>query len=227
VVLGRREADVEVEPERPRHLLGEGLTAGRPGHAVDDLAHQPAVGDGVVAVVASRLPLRSRGRQRLDRHRPPRDLFGRERAANGGQPGLVAEQPAHRQLVLALGGELGPVAGNRCIQVELAALGQAVRHDRQRPLGRRRHHLEGAVRVGIVALGLGGAAPQVDHRLAAAVHAAGGAHLAPLRKVALELVPHRLEAGRYRAPDVHRAHATREGRAAVAPRVRGAGRGDE
>ena len=120
----------------------------------------------------------------------------------------VAEQPPHRQVRLALGGELGPVARDGRVQVDLAALGQPVGDDRERSLGRGRHQLQGAIGVGRLAVGGGGTAPQVDHWFGAAVHTAGGPHLASIREVALELVPHRLEAPRHRATDVHRPERT-------------------
>src|SRR5918995_4499458 len=65
----------------------------------------------------------------------------------------VAEQPPHRQVRLALGGELGPVARDGRVQVDLAALGQPVGDDRERPFGRGRHQLQGAIGVGRLAVG--------------------------------------------------------------------------
>ena len=109
-----------------------------PGDAAHDLALEVALGDGVVARRRARLPPRRLGgEQRGDL------LASRSRSSvviGSSQP----DSPAvwlitwrTSMAALAVGGELGPVLGDRRVQVELAPVGEDQAGQRRHRLGRR------------------------------------------------------------------------------------------
>ena len=69
------------------------------------------------------------------------------------QPGLVAEQPPHRDVLLARLAELGPVRDDRRVDVEQPALREEVRARGRRALGRREHDLQRVAVVGRAGVG--------------------------------------------------------------------------
>ena len=210
-------ADEEVGVERPGDFFPRECSHRPPVHAADDLADQVAEGDRVIAVAAARRPPRRALRQRRGHGRPVEQRLGGQRPADGGQPRAMAQEPAHRDVLLAGLGELGPVAGHRRVQVELAALGQHVGAERDHALGGRGHADDrvrgpraGAGRVGM-------AAPAVHHPHPVEVHADGGARVAALGEVPEELLADRGEAGL--AVPVDRQHLrTRRNRTACGSR---------
>ena len=93
--------DPELEVERHGDLVveeGAEALAGDPPH---DLADQPAVGGGVVAVGGAGLPHRRLLLERPDHRVPGQRLLEGERGVDVGQAGLVAEQPPHGDVALA------------------------------------------------------------------------------------------------------------------------------
>src|SRR6185312_8604732 len=104
-------------------------------------------------------------------------------------------------LLLAVLAELRPELCHRGIDVELAAARQHMRAERGRTLGAGKDDADRVARPRLAGLGIGKAAPQVDHRLAADRQADGGAQLAALRKVLLKSFGDALEARLARSLD--------------------------
>ena len=199
--FGRGQADEEIQPGRPRDLLGEERSHAAPGHPPDHLAHEPAERPAVVPVRGTGLPGRPLGGQR-GRHRVPGQQVGqRHGVVDDGQPGPVRQQPADRDVRLPLGGELRPVPGRRPVEVQFAALREQVRARRRGGLGGRVHQLQRVPRPRPGRPGVGQAAPQVDHLAAVAVDADRRAHVAVVLEVAPEHIPDPLEARRHIALD--------------------------
>ena len=142
------EPDPELQPERRRDLVVEEGPEALARDALHHLADQPPVGGGVVAVRGAGLPDGRLDLQRPDHRLPGQRLLEGEHGVDVRQTGLVAQEPPHGDVGLAGGLELGPVLGDRCIHVELAALGEQVGARRRGALGRREHQLERVLGVG-------------------------------------------------------------------------------
>ncbi len=155
----------------------------------------------MVAVGGAGRPVGLLGRDGGADRLPRVHLFEREIALDGGQSRLVGEDPANGDVALAVRGELGPVAGDRRVEVELAALHQPVDAHGRDALGGGEHERDGVALPGARLVAVGEPAPEVDHRLALEVDAARRPHLVVLGEVALEGVPDPLEAGRYVSTD--------------------------
>jgi len=115
----------------------------------------------------------------------------------------MRQQPADRDVRLAPGRELGPVAGRRLVEIQLAPLREQVRADRGGGLGGRVHELERVRSPGAARRGVGQAAPQVDHLAAAVVHADRRPHVTVPLEVAAERVPDPFEARRHLTAGCH------------------------
>src|SRR5205823_4525195 len=126
-----------------------------------------------------------------------------ERLAQRGQPGLVAEEHADSHLLLAGLAELGPVARDRGVEVELPPRDQDVGAQGNRPLGAGPEQADGVALPRPARAALGDAAPQVRDRLALDDDADRGADLAAFREVARELLLDRPKGGVTGTLDVH------------------------
>jgi hypothetical protein len=107
-------------------------------------------------------------------------------SAHGGQPGLVGEQLADGDRVLARGGELRPVGRDRRVEVELALAGQAGGAGRDQALADREHVHQ---RVGLPAAALllvGPAAVEVRDDSVVDHHADRGAEFAAFGEIGAE-----------------------------------------
>src|SRR5262249_41093997 len=134
-LLRLRKAEPEVEPERLRDLVMEEGSKRLPGYSTDDLADEESEGERLVAVPRPRLPERRLGRERA-RHQIPVEERGRGQGlADRRQSGLVREEHRDGDAVLPLLPELGPVADDRCVEVEETAGGEDVRAQRGGALG--------------------------------------------------------------------------------------------
>ena len=181
-------------PKRPRDLLPEEGPERDAGDATHEFAHEQAIGDRVITVASPRLPEGRLRRERLDDGVPCQPVDrGDERVADGVEPGLMAQQPSHRDLPFAIGGELRPVLGDRRVHVEDAAVGEQVGDDRARALRRRIDHLERIFGVRPAGLDVGDAAPEVDDPFAVDVQRERCADLPVLLEVPGERVAHTLE----------------------------------
>ena len=202
VVLGRGKADPEVGSEGLGHLGAEPVGHAPAGDAVEDLALQVALADGVVARGGARLPPRGLGREVGGHGFEVVELLGGDGRVEAGHAGGVGHHVAHQHALLAVLGELGPVLRHGGVEVELAPVGQ-----HQHAGGR--HGLGGGVDVddGVAlpgyALGVGVAAPDVDDELAVDGHRRSRADLQPVGEVGLERVLDRFEPGLACPIDLH------------------------
>jgi len=117
VVVARVEPDVEVAPEGAGHLLGEEAPERTAIDAPQHLAHQMSLVEGVVARGRARLPPRRLGGEHgggaLQSKMSSTVTAGPSRHARGVREDLADQHP-----LLAVGGELGPVPGDRRVDVE-------------------------------------------------------------------------------------------------------------
>jgi hypothetical protein len=147
----------------------------------------------VIAVRAARLPPRLLLRQQPCHLAPVVDRLDRDLLRDGAEPGLVREQPAHRQLALAALRELRPVARDGRVEVERALVHEAVRGDRRDALGRRVDVRERVALPGLRALRVHEARPEIHHRLAFEREAERGADLVAAFELLGERVAHARE----------------------------------
>ena len=190
-MLGRQ-PEMEVGAQRPGNLLGEEGTQRPPGDAADDLAHDEALGQRVVARQQSRLPARGLGGQPRRDGRPVVQVRGGQRAVEVRQARGVGQHVPDLHALLARGGELGPVTGHRRGQVQVAAVSEDERAQRRHRLAGRkdardrvRRPRAGAARVRVPA-------PEVDHRLAVQVDRGAGPDVIGVQRLGQRLT-HRLE----------------------------------
>ncbi len=167
-------------------LLAQERARGEAGDPADHLADREAEHMAVVLVAGARLPERLLGLDRPDHRGPGGDLLEGELRVQGRDARAVAEDHPGGDLLLAVARELGPVAGDRGVQVEPALLGEQVGTDAHRALGAGEHRDEGVLRPGPAGALVGGAAPQLDHLAAAGVDGDGGAQFGELGEVARE-----------------------------------------
>jgi len=202
-VLGRGEADVQVEPERAGDLVAQVRADGLAAHAPDHLAHQPAVRDGVVAVVLVGGPPRLLRSERGGHARPVEHRLGRQRLADGGEAGAMIEQRPHAHVPLPCGRELGPVLRDRRIEVEQPLIDEAMRADRGETLGRREDGDEGVTLPRLGARAVHRAGPEIDDGPPIERDGERGAELGGRGERRGEGLADALEAGIVVAVDVH------------------------
>ncbi len=184
--------DPELEPERLGQLVVEERAEAATIDPAHHLADQVAVGERVVAVGDTGLPVGRLHLERVDHRLPRHHLVARQLGVDGGETGLVAEQPAHGDLLLARLAELGPVGDDRRVDVEQPALREQVGAGRGGALRRREHDLQGVVvvrRAGVVA----DTAPEVDDLGAVDVERVARPDLAVLLEVVRERVAYAFE----------------------------------
>lgn len=131
-----RQAHREVDPERSGDLLAQELPGQQTGDPADDLADQEAVSDRVVSGAGARLPPGLGGREAGRGELPVVELGQGVRVTQTGDARAVREQVADAHGLLALGGEFGPVGGDRGVQVQESAVGEDVGAERGRALRR-------------------------------------------------------------------------------------------
>ena len=100
---------------------------------------------------------------------------------------------AHRDILLAGGGELRPVQGDRRVEVELAALDQEVGADRGRPFRARGHQYHAVFGPRPTALLVCHTAPEIHHLPAAVIRTAGSADLSVVLEIGRKSVLDPLE----------------------------------
>ena len=139
VVLRRGRAHPQVDGAWRRDVVAQHLGHRSPVDTAHDLVGQRADREAVVHERLTRLPERAlRGEslgERLVRHQ----LLPREAAIDSRQAGLMRQQLAHGDHVLAALCELGPVLRDIRVEVELAAFDQERDDDCGRPLAARVH----------------------------------------------------------------------------------------
>ena len=125
-------ADVGVESERGGELVPPVATDWAAVDASDDFADEPAVGEGVVAVLLAGGPPGFLLGEGFAHCVPVEEVFHDERSSDGGHAGTVRHEPADGHVALAGLGELGPVLGDGGVEVESALL-RRVGGRRRRP----------------------------------------------------------------------------------------------
>ena len=171
--LVHRRADVEaVQRERLAQLGPHQLRQRAAGGAPQDLAHQPAVGDAVVAALAAARRARGRARGERGGHVLPvqHPLRVIDEPADGVEPRLVAEHLADGDRLFSPLRELRPVLGDRVVVVEHAAVHERVEESGHHPLGGRERERHRAL-LPQLPLGVPRTGPDVDHLLAAVIDA--------------------------------------------------------
>jgi hypothetical protein len=154
-----------------------------------ELPDQVPVGDCVIQVFGAWPPPRLLRLECPDDRIPGAGLLKGQRAVDARQAGLVGEQPAHRDLLLARSAELRPVLDHPSVEIEFAALRQQMCADRSSAFGRGCGQGHGVFAPRSVRFAIDEAAPQVDHGATAHVDAARCADLAG---VAVEVRPERI-----------------------------------
>src|SRR5258708_176067 len=123
-----RQADPQVQVQRPCALLGEEPTNRLAGDPADDLANQVTIGKLVIHEGRSWRPKRLHRSER--RHGGvPVELFVKSDAAfrwETRQPGSMGQQIRDRYVRFPVGRELRPIVGNWSIRVQQATLNQQV-----------------------------------------------------------------------------------------------------
>ena len=151
-LLGLRQADPEVDPERPGDLLGDEPADAPPVDAPDQLGGQRAEGDGVVH--DARGPAARAG---PSPPAPARGASGRRARPAPARLGSKFIRPPvwlriwrTRDRRLAAAGELGPVARHRGVEVDQPAVGEDVHDARHHALGARHQDRDRVLAVGAV-----------------------------------------------------------------------------
>ena len=189
-----RQPDLEVEPEPAGHFVPEKGAQRGARYPAYHFADQEPERQAVVTVLQTGSPEgRLRG-ERTGHQFPVVERARRKFVSHGGQASLVAEQHPGTDRLLAVARELRPVPAHRGIEVKVAAVGKDVRAQGRRPLGARPDDDRGVLVPGAAGFHLGGAAPQIDDGFPVHDDRHGGAGLAALGEVALELLAYLGEA---------------------------------
>ncbi|MDH6485998.1 hypothetical protein M2157_001997 [Streptomyces sp. SAI-127] len=149
----------------PRHLLGQELTHGTAGDPAQDLTDEEPLGERVVSGRGARLPEQRLGGEPCGGGRPVVELL--DRALPVGQSRGVRQQVPYQHLLLAGGGELRPVPGDRGVHVELAAVGEDQGAQCRHRLGRGEDVGDRVPLPRCRPVGVGVAGPDVHHRFTA------------------------------------------------------------
>jgi len=199
--IGRR-ADPDVEPQRGGYLGAEEAAEGLPGDPADELGHQPAVRQRVVAELRAGRGPGGRRRREPGRDRVvvvpagPVPLQRRPVGSEAEDARGVGKDVPDQDGFLARLPELGPVPGHRCLDIEESAVDQELGAHGDQALGRR-HHDRQVTAVPRDAWP-GNTSPQVDHQLAVNVGGEAAATRTEFTEAVKEGLPDRLEAGPHR-----------------------------
>jgi hypothetical protein len=177
---------VEVRLQRLGDLLakeGSQRGAGEPAH---DLADQIALSDRVVTGPRTGRPEGRLGGEKARHLLPVVEVLVADRFLPPRQSRSVAHQVADLDVRLAVGGELRPVAGDRGVEIELAAISQNESAKRRHRLGRRIDVDDHILLPGSALRGVGKAAPKVDDRLPFQGRAERGADVCSAGEIVLE-----------------------------------------
>jgi len=168
--VGLPRTDTEVRVKRTGDLLVD-----EPGEALavdpaDDLAEQMAERERVIAGGGARRPPRRLGGQRRRRALQVVQVGDGERRIPAGHAGGVAHQVPDEDALLALSGELRPVARDRSVQVHQAPVGEHEHGQARHRLGRRPDVHDRVALPGPAPRLVGETAPDVGHGLPVDVH---------------------------------------------------------
>jgi hypothetical protein len=117
------QSDVEVGVQRFRHLLTEERADAPARDPAHDLALQVPLGDAVIPRRRSWLPPRRLTGELGNDPVPVVQILSLHGRVEARQTRGVAHHVANKHAFLAVGCELGPVLGHRCIEVDQATVG--------------------------------------------------------------------------------------------------------
>ena len=191
--LGRhigRQAEVELDPQRGRHRVGEEPAKAAPVGVdpSEELGLVPAQRHRVISVDGARRPHRGLGRQHGCQPSWVGEGLDVESGVQDGEAGLVGQQLPDGDGCLAGTAELGPVAGYGCFKIEQpTAVGHGQGCGRHAFCGRKdRDQRVFDPRPGPTPVAM--ATPEIDDRDAVDHHRTGRAEFVSFSKVTAKLV---------------------------------------
>ena len=202
-MFGGGQADVDVDAERLGDLGAQELAERATGDASGDLAEDESECHHVIALRGVWLPPRLGGGDVAAHAVPVQRLLRGQPGAGPDHPGAVRHHHRDGDVVLAGLAELRPVFGHRCVQVDLAAVGQQMHAGARQSLGTGEDARQGVFLPGPLPGGVGPAAPQIDDQVAFHPHRYRGTDLAAFDEVLLEGVANRGKAGSAYSVDGH------------------------
>ena len=194
-VLAGGQADVEVGAEGLGDLLPEDGPEGAAGDAADHLAHQVALGQGMIAGGRSRLPEGRLGGEQGGDLVPVVEVGLGQGLLPAGEAGGMGHELSDGDGGFAVLGELRPVLRHRGVEVEISAVGQQEGGEGGHGLGRGVDVDQGVRLPGPGLAGVGEPAPEVDHHLPLESGGEAGADVEAGLEVAGEGAAHGLETG--------------------------------
>ena len=201
--LAVRQTDETVRPHGCRDPLAKILAQRHACGAANEFAWQITPHHRVITRRATGRPERLHAGQQRGHLVPVVEIANRNRLARTTHAGLMGEQLADRQHLLAMGAKFGPVAGDPRVVVELAFFHRDRHGDRGQAL-RRGVDVDQRVllprsRRGAVAE----TAPQIDDGVTISHYREARAYFDIVSKVAYENIAHALEAGCCSAVNFH------------------------
>ena len=115
VMLGGRQADVDVDAEGFGDFFAEVLAECATGDAADDLAEDEAEADHVIALCGARLPPGFGSCEVVADGVPVEGLVRSEAATGADDAGAMAHHHGDGDVLLSGLGEFGPVLGDGCL----------------------------------------------------------------------------------------------------------------
>ena len=193
----RRRADVEVGAERSRDFVREERADRRARDPAHDLTDEIALRDRVIAGRRARLPPRLLRGQQRGRLVPVVQVVGLHRLLPARQSRAVTQEMANLDALLAILLELGPVASDGRVQVELASVREHERAQRSHGLRRRPDVDDRVLLPRLCARLVDMPAPDVDHEVAVVHDRHTGADVGPGVDVRRQHVVHGLVTRRH------------------------------
>ena len=188
--IARIDAELKIDAERRGDLVAIELTEALGRDAADDLADEKAERSDVIGGLRARRPDRRLRRQRLghrlpiiDRARPK--IVGQER-----QAAAMIEHPADEQRFFAVRGEFRPVARNRRVEIDLAAIDQHMQAGRGHCLADRHGVADRVLFPGLRLRDVAKSAPEIDDHAAVDGEREARPALFAAREIIGESVPH-------------------------------------
>ncbi len=201
VMLGGRQADMHVDAERLGDLGAQELAQRAPSDPSGELAENEPEGHHVIALGGVWRPPWLGGGDVAAHAVPVQRLLRGQPGTRPDHPGTVAHHHGDGDVLLAGLAEFRPVPGHRCVQVDLAAIGQQVHAGAGEALGAGEDTGQRVFGPGPRGGRIGPAAPQVDDQIALHPHRDRGADLAAFGEVLPEGVANLVKAGSARAVD--------------------------
>ncbi|MOA02018.1 hypothetical protein D3C78_1214500 [compost metagenome] len=165
------QADVEIQRQWTGNTRHDRFARTPAVGTAQQLPHQPAIGNRGITMPLTRRPPRRLGSQCIDHGLPVVQRFGGQQLTQCRQAGPMAEQLAQGNCLLARRGELGPVPGNRRIELQLAFGNQLQGRHGGKGLGAGEQVGDGIAVPGFTTVLVRRTGPQVDDCFAADLNA--------------------------------------------------------